>query len=285
MTKYGRRTSSNQLVSTWGVPAVNAGWYATPVTSWTAFSTVTANSSAHTKGAWTELIASTSSAVDCLEISVQGVSSSAVNTATLLDIGTGSAGSETAIVNNVAIGGAAAFITTPGYDYRFSVPVYVPSGTRIAVRIQSIITGGKTAQIAIRLASGPNPSGTSSTTTTLGTSTTTSDGTALPAGTAWTQFVASTTGPYASLSIVPSVSNTVIGTAFRAIELGTGSAASEVTTGRCDFTTSSSEAIGLIAGGLIIKALAAESRLAVRYTTGATAAASFCVVVTETLGT
>jgi hypothetical protein len=262
-----------------------AGWYPLPVTNWTSYVAVTANSTAHTKGAWTELIASTSAASDYLQVAVEGVGVGNTNTATLLDIGVGGAGSETAIVSNVAIGGAAAFALTNERSYRFNVPVYIPSGSRVSARIQSVVTGGKTAQVSIRLGAGPNPAGTSSTTTTLGTSTATSAGTSLPgSNNVWTQFIASTSAQYGALTVVPSVSNTSMTSGARSIELGRGGSGSEVTFIQTEFATSTSESVGLVYTQLAVTTVVASTRLAVRYISTATANASFCAIATETLG-
>lgn len=268
------------------VAAVGGGgqWTPLPVSTWTAFTTVTASTSAHTKGAWVELIASTSAAADCVQIAAQAVSTSNTNTATLLDIGIGAAGAETAIVQNVAIGGAAAFAQNDERSFRVSVPVYVPAGSRVAARIQSVITLGKTAQISVRLGAGDNPAGTSTTAITLGTSTATSAGTSLPSGTAWTQFVASTAAAYSAITILPSVSNATITAAARQIELGIGASGSEVAICQCDFITAGTEAVGLVYTQLPVDSIPAGTRLSVRYTANATANASFCVIATEVLG-
>ena len=260
------------------------GWYPLPVTSWTSFVAVTANASAHTKGAWTELIASTSAAADLLQVAIQGVAQANTNTATLIDIGIGASGSETAIVSNVAIGGAAAFSVNDERSFRFSVPVYIPSGSRVSARIQSVVTSGKTAQVSIRLGAGPNPAGTSTSTTTLGTSTATSAGTALPSGTAWTQFVASTAAQYGAITILPSVSNVSMTTGARAIELGTGASGAEVPIVQCEFCTSTSEAVGVVYTQLAVDDVPSSTQLSVRYTAAATANASFCAIATAVLG-
>lgn len=269
----------------WVAAAGGAGWSPLPISTWTAFTTVTASSTAHTKGAWVELIASTSAASDCLQIAVQGVATGNTNTATLLDIGIGAAGAETAVVQNVAIGGASAFSLTDERSFRVSVPVYIPSGSRISARIQSVVTLGKTAQISVRLGAGNNPAGTSTSAITLGTSTATSAGTALPAGTAWTQFVASTSAAYSAITILPSISNVSMTSGVRQIELGIGAAGAETAIVQAEFATSTSEAVGIVYTQLPVDNIPAGTRLSIRYTASPTANASFCAIATQVLGT
>ncbi|NDD92541.1 hypothetical protein EBZ37_10695 [bacterium] len=99
--------------------------------------TVTANTAAHTKGSWSQLVASTSANSSLLFFEIINVATSGANTATLLDIATGASGSETAIVSNLAIGGA--------FGALIAFPYKLASGTRLSARIQSVVTGGKTA--------------------------------------------------------------------------------------------------------------------------------------------
>jgi N-acetylmuramoyl-L-alanine amidase len=56
--------------------------------------TVTADTAAHTKGAWVELVASTSANASFLIVEVVGLFSAGTDTATLVDIGTGASGAE-----------------------------------------------------------------------------------------------------------------------------------------------------------------------------------------------
>jgi hypothetical protein len=91
---------------------------------------VTADASTHTKGAWTELIASTDAAARWLAVSITNFTN-ATDTAALLDIGTGASGSETVRIANIGAGMASNIL--------HMFPLSVASGTRIAARSQSTI--------------------------------------------------------------------------------------------------------------------------------------------------
>jgi len=83
----------------------------------------------HVKGAWTEIVASTSSAASLVVINIGAVGVNNVNTSALLDLGIGASGSETKLVENLAIG----YITNQSVYY----PIQVPAGSRLSMRTQS----------------------------------------------------------------------------------------------------------------------------------------------------
>jgi len=269
------------------VPAVSPLWVPSLVSARTSFVTVTANSSAHTKGAWTELIASTTAVSDVLDVMVLGVASNTVDTRTLLDIGVGAAGSETVIVPNVAVGGAQAFATNDN-ALCFRVPVRIPSGSRVAARIQSVVTGGKTASVAVRLNAGPNSSATSTTTTNIGSDPSTSGAVAITnALNSWTQLVASTAADYESITFVPSVSSTNIAAAMRSLAIATGAAGSEVTIATIDPTTTTIEGLGLSSGPaqtLTLLNVPQGTRLSVSFRENAVAGVHVCLIATAVVG-
>lgn len=231
--------------------------------------TVTANSTAHTKGSWTQIIASTAEAATLLVVTVSGVASAGVNTATLLDIAVGGAGSESAIVSNIPIGGAVGGL---GAGYTIPLPVAVASGARISARIQSVVTGGKTATVSIAAVKG-GPITPPASLTVIGASTGTSAGT--NAGTAWTEITASTAAAYRYLVIVPSLASDTVSSASTAIQLGSGAASSEVEFGSLVVTTTTSEQIHASTGypawhqTAIKTGVAAGTRLVVKRATAA----------------
>jgi hypothetical protein len=94
--------------------------------------TVTASATVNTKGAWVQCFAAT--AVDSAGLVMQpdDVQVSATNTSTLMDIGVGAPGSEQVVVPNINIGGW-------GHGAMFQAPLFIPAGSRVAVRIQSVI--------------------------------------------------------------------------------------------------------------------------------------------------
>ena len=60
---------------------------------------------AHTKNAWTQVIASTAGNASLLRLYMQQIGGAGIDSSTLVDIGTGASGSETVIVPNLAVGG------------------------------------------------------------------------------------------------------------------------------------------------------------------------------------
>jgi hypothetical protein len=187
--------------------------------------TLTANSSANTKGAYAQAIASTTANASMLGILVVGVATSATNTATLLDIATGASGSETVIIENIAVGAS-----TSTY---FEVPFKIASGTRISARIQSVVTGGKTAVINVFLIDAGDYANAPTSVDTIGSSTANSQGTSFSgASGTWVQAIASTSRAYRAVTLIPSSHDSDIGNFFNTpIEVGVGASGSEVAFG------------------------------------------------------
>lgn len=261
-------------------------WWAKPVITWSTPVTVTADSSAHTKGAWVEVIASTPQAVDRLDVSVYGIGVSSVDTSTLLDIGVGAASSEVAKVSNIAVGGASqSFANDDGVA--FSVPLYVPSGSRIAVRIQSLVTGGKTCSVKMALGAGSNPAATSATATTIGTSTSTSRGVQTSGSTGtYVEVIASTAAAYQAIVVVPSVSSTAATANQRRLNVAVGAAGSEDVLGTVGYYTTAAELVWSLAAiaNLIPVAVPAGSRLSVAHVGVAHASSFVSLIGVEALG-
>jgi hypothetical protein len=98
--------------------------------AFTVGTTVTAASSASSKGSWTQLIASTTNPVVGILVLLE-VSSTATF---LIDIGTGASGSEVVLIPDIyAYFGSSAGPMSAAIFF----PVQVPAGTRIAARCQS----------------------------------------------------------------------------------------------------------------------------------------------------
>jgi hypothetical protein len=91
---------------------------------------VLAGGSAHTKGSWYQLAASTPFAFDWIEVHIQ--TSSGSQTA-LVDIGIGGAGSEVVLIPNLLIESQSAYL----YHVNYRLPIAVPAGSRISARCQS----------------------------------------------------------------------------------------------------------------------------------------------------
>lgn len=187
---------------------------------------VTASSSAHKKGAWTEIIAASPSDAGCLRVRASVVGSAGVNTATLVDVAVGAAGAEVAIASNVAVGGAH---STVPYAITFDLPVYVPAGSRISARIQSVVTGGKTATIAAYLMATPWPTMSPAAVDTIGGSPASSEGIPVTSAGTWVEAVASSARSYRAVGVVPSLHTSIAATALNAVlSVGVGAAGAEV---------------------------------------------------------
>ena len=250
----------------------NIPWFAGPQitgsTYNTASITVTSSATPHTKGAWSQIIASTGSLTTLLSFVITNVGTSLTDTATLIDIGVGAAGSETVIVPNIAVGSQSVGI--------FTIPVNIASGQRISVRSQSVVAS-KTLSIPTREFTAYNAGDdtlTPTTLDTLGTSTATSTGTAMSGSSGtWVEIIASTAQNYSAFAIVPSASDTDIASNSDAIyEIGVGAAGSEFSFGRILFTTANTETISMRRNGpyLFGREVPAGSRLSIRHNITAT---------------
>jgi len=192
---------------------------------------LTASATIHTKGAWSQVFSSTSAESALLYFWASSVSAAATETSMLLDIGIGASGSETTIMENLAVGGAPA-ASGIACGLGAPIPVRIPSGTRIAARIQSLIASD-TANLACSVVSLPGRSLLPTSVDVLGTSTANSRGTALSgASGSWTQITSSTPQRYRGVYVVPSAIGTELANQFNAtLSIGVGAAGSEVTLG------------------------------------------------------
>jgi hypothetical protein len=224
--------------------------------------TVTANTSAHTKGSWSQLIASTSANVSLIYLSVNSVNTSATNTATLLDIATGASGSETAIASNIAVGGASFSIVIP-------LPVKIASGTRVSARIQSVVTGGKTAALVPIFLDGGDYATSPTTVDVIGADTANSKGISFSgASGTWVEATASTSQAYRAVVLVPSMHDADIATiANTVMEVGVGASGSEVSFGSTynSFVNTEQVTTAGINFGLFGRRIPSGSRLAVKH--------------------
>jgi hypothetical protein len=222
--------------------------------------TVTANTSAHTKGSWAQIIASTSANASLLYVVVSGVNTSATNTATLLDIATGASGSETAMAENIAVGSAS--------NVTIAIPFKIPSGTRLSARIQSVVTGGKTATVTMLPANAGNYADAPTSVDVIGGNTANSQGISFSGASGnWVEGAASTSRTYRAVSVVLSGHDaTLANTTARIFELGVGAASSEVQFGavRHEFTTAETSATSLPSVTLFGRNIPAGSRLAMQ---------------------
>lgn len=115
----------------------------TAVTASSTLIVITAHGSAHTKGSWTELISAAGHTATTywIRLDMEGSNTGGIRSF-LIDIGTGGAGAESAVVSNIAFndkGTASASIT---------FPITISSGTRISARCQAS-TGSATCTVCI----------------------------------------------------------------------------------------------------------------------------------------
>jgi hypothetical protein len=184
---------------------------------------VTADASVHTKGAWTQLIASTAAAADLLFIYCIN-STTNVATEGLLDIGIGAAGAETVMVAN-AIGGQLS--NALRNDQIF--PVSIPAGSRVAARLQNVI-GSRSANMRIGLLS----SGVKAPAAldTIGADTAASRGTNMPSANTYVELTASTSQAYRAIVMAPIGATNVGQNHTSTFTLAKGASGSEVELGR-----------------------------------------------------
>jgi hypothetical protein len=231
---------------------------------------VTASSTINTKGAWAEVISSTSTATTCLSVVVTGLNTSTVAVAALVDIGIGASGSESAIAENIAVSSVGQGFTT-SEGVHFIIPVSVPSGSRIAVRAQSSVAS-KTVWVLIHAYDFSGSATLPTSVDVLGSSTTTSSGTQLSASNAWTEIIASTAEDYIALALVPSMTEANAATANLTMELGVGASGSEQSVQLLSCRSGSTEIFSLRSVQLNVVAVnvPAGSRLSARQSTATT---------------
>jgi hypothetical protein len=245
--------------------SVNWYQYASPTIANNASGTITANSSAHTKGSWTQLISSSASNSSFISIIANAIGAPGTNTATLFDIGTGASGSETSIISNISVGAAGNF--TGAMPPTFGIPIQIASGTRISSRIQSVVTGGKTANISVSLMNIGNYNTAPTSVDTIGADTANSKGISFSgASGSWTEAIASTTRDYRAVCCVFSSHDSDILGITISWDVGVGASGSETVFGGGKAITGSNEVVSTATPyNLFGRVIPAGSRLAVRH--------------------
>lgn len=195
---------------------------------------VTAGGTSHTKGAWTEIIASTSTDSTQLILAV-AVHQTGQNSATLIDLAIGAASSEVAFLENLPCGSA-----SQNGGWQVPLPVAIPAGSRISARTQSF-TASRVALVGVSvLNGGANIPGTL---TVLGANTGTSKGVSLSTAGSWAEITASTSETYRSLILVPSAGATTLQANDGDIALGVGASGFEEERLALGVATNTAEAI------------------------------------------
>jgi len=107
-------------------------------TTSSAGTTITASSTTHTKGSWTQMVSDTGGRSLGIAIWLDNTATSNTNTSMLVDIGIGGAGSETVLIPDLAAGYALnPSVANVAHSYFF--PLFIPAGSRIAARAQAQI--------------------------------------------------------------------------------------------------------------------------------------------------
>ena len=186
---------------------------------------VSAAATANTKGAWTELLASTVEDYDALLVHYAAATS---NVSYLVDVGIGGAGAEVPIVSDIhtSIGNNA--------SEWFVVPRAIPAGTRVSMRCASSTLSSQVRGALVGVKGGwfyPQGGGDIST---YGANAADSGGTQLDAGAtantygAWVQLTASTAADMKALCAkLGGINNATPTTGQGLLQLGVGAAAAE----------------------------------------------------------
>lgn len=267
MSRFGSRIRVVSRVDQWMKNPTSGQEYvipfatsvpATTSTGMSAGVVLTASSTVHTYGSWSTLIASVEADTSALHIQVLNATS-ATATAAILDIGIGAAGSEVSLFQ-MTIGSAT--------NNRYLVPIQIPSGSRIAARMQSVISSRQaTVQVAPIWTVGEFKA--APTADTYGLNNATSRGVSLSTNNAWTTITSSTTRPYRALSTHLGVSSTTVeNESLIPFEVGIGAAGSEValqafTVNTNNFEQWASFSMGFVPG-LYVGHIPVGSRIAIR---------------------
>lgn len=237
--------------------------------------TATAHATPHTVGGWTEIVAATTKPVTMLHVRIDAATlSSGTDSSMLLDVGVGAAASEVAIIPSLAAG----YHSVNQYRV-YDIPVYIPAGSRVAVRCQSAIT---LATCAVRMWGDtmpgyeqPAPSCIA-----IGAVTAASQGTVLTApGSlntkgAWTELTASCPQPLRAVVVqTQGASDLALGAAYVVVDIGVGAAGSEVVVvNDVEYLGGSSESLDATQPVTFGVSIPAGARIAARYARAASTA-------------
>jgi hypothetical protein len=228
--------------------------------------TVTASATPHTKGSWTQLIASTSHAAETLVVTIlPGTAQSGQNRSTQLDIGIGAAASETVLIPDIQVGHTLNLTS-------FVFPISVAAGTRISARCRSA-TASQTVGVLLSLRQAGDHSAAPTTATAYGVNAAASQGTTLTiAGainteSAWTEISASTADDISRMVVtLGAAGGTTLADAAGNVDIGYGASSSEVeVVTDIPYEMSSAEQIRPMVAFPYSVTIPAGSRLVARY--------------------
>lgn len=242
--------------------------------------TITASGTIHVKGAYTTLIAATAHDAFGVWVSFAGLAVSAAASNALVDIAIGAAGSEQVILPNLDAGNAQTSGSHPTAGALYFFPVFIPSGERVAARMQALIASD-TAVVMIYLDQRPLYPPATGGVVDYGTNLSLSRGTSVARANgafgAWAELVASTSRDHRFWK--PGIDGlsdaTLTGGLGNLVQLGVGGAGAEQVIEEWSFGTDTSEAItGSFPPSPVYCPVPAGSRIAARA----------CGSVTEPLG-
>jgi hypothetical protein len=208
--------------------------------------TVAADATPHVKGAWVQIIASTSADADFM-VFAAGPGGNGLDTATLIDIAVGASGSETPIVENIAVGGWAV-------GFQIGIPIKIPSGSRIAMRTQSVVAS-RNASVEIQLLDTGFYEVTPLALDVYGSNTANSEG--VVTSTSFVEITSATTKAYRAIIIVPSLTSGATSITVNLYNLGVGPSGSETIVGSTRFANGTQEILNVrympynIVGGFV----------------------------------
>jgi len=194
---------------------------------------VTSDVTAHTKGAYVELIASTGAVGYGLSIKAHASSTNATVRNMLLDIAVGDAGSEVIIIPNLQVGAAGIVLGANSgglRTYQFT-GLSIPSGSRISARVQGAVTvGAVTIGLWVDLAL--NADIEQSAVVTYGANTATSAGTSVTPGSgafgSWVAIGTTSTAHKAFTVSLDQLTDVSMNDVDSILQLSTGAAGAEV---------------------------------------------------------
>ena len=246
--------------------------------------TVTAGGSAHTKGSWTEIVASTSVDTVCVSMNTTAaVGANGIDTRCLVDIGIGAAGAEVVVIPNIAVGNKSS--STSGWLF----PIFIPKGTRVAFRSQHAVAStantfrfrfGKALPQGVMPAPycvnvGANTSTSSGVVSTWGGSTHTKG--------SWVELTSAAPERLSGLQVCLDLNGTTTSAnASALVDIGIGAAGSEtVVVSNLFYVTTTSETADSFGGGLayVPVEVPAGERLAVRHQASSNLVSTVAVVL------
>lgn len=226
---------------------------------------LTAGTTSHTKGAWTEVFASTPFDTFWLGVLMADLATGATLTSALVDIGIGPAGSETVVIPDLLAGAAA---WGRFFGKAALLPVYIRAGSRVSARAQAAI-GGDTITLWMHLYGDPPGAveGPNRGVYAYGIDAANSRGVVVPPFPTWAEVTAATSVDHQWWYVmVDQGNNTALEFQPRSVTLAVGPAGSETVIGvwRYAVEGGGEHVIGMFPSVPVYRSVPAGTRVAVR---------------------